>query len=252
MSRDPIQLIQWRLPKRRQPKDEARALRRRFLLLRGVVILAFLVLMAQLWRLQVVEGQQYRAKAEDNRLRLETVGAPRGVIYDRNRTPLVRNVASFSVEIVPAALPEQEREAVIRRAAALLEMQPEQITAKLEEVRGRQDPFMPVPIKRNIDRTTAFTIEEQHDRFPGVVVAAEPIRQYPFGPALSHMLGYIGNISGEEFATLKNEGYELNDELGKSGVEWAFESQLRGRPGKEVFGIEVDATILGGKIVFER
>ncbi|TAK29370.1 MAG: penicillin-binding protein 2 [Chloroflexota bacterium] len=237
---DPIQSIQWRPPKRRRRKDEARALRRRFLLLRGVIMIAFLVLAVQLWRLQVVEGQQYRAKAEENRLRLDTIRAPRGVIYDRNRSPLVRNVASFTVGVVPAALPKQQREEIIARAAALLGMPPEQIISKLEEAKGRQDPFTAVPIKRNIDRTTAFTIEEQHDRFPGVVVAAAPIRQYPFGPTLSHVLGYVGHISAEEYATLKDEGYRLNDEVGKAGVETTFESYLHGRPGSEI--IEVDAT----------
>ncbi|MCL5960265.1 MAG: penicillin-binding protein 2, partial [Chloroflexi bacterium] len=78
----------------------------RFIAFRVFVVILFLILSGQLWKLQVVEGKRYQQKAERNRLRMMTVPSPRGVIYDRNKTLLVRNIPSFTVSVVPADLPK--------------------------------------------------------------------------------------------------------------------------------------------------
>ena len=97
-------------------------MQRRLMLLRLAIVLAFAALGVRLWRLQIVDTDQYRAWADENRFRLVSTEAPRGIVYDRQGRILVRNIPSFNVEIVPAYLPDNEgaRRRVLFRLAALL------------------------------------------------------------------------------------------------------------------------------------
>jgi len=86
------------------------------------VVLAFAVLALQTWRLQIVQGGEYLEQAEHNRFRLQSLDAPRGVIYDRDGRLLAGNVPSFTVSVVPADLPEEDEERVLRRLSELLDV----------------------------------------------------------------------------------------------------------------------------------
>ncbi len=104
------------------------------------------------------------------------------------------------------------------------------------EIRG-YNAFNPITIAKNVSRETVAVVEEMHNRFPGVTTDIEPVRKYIDAPAVAHVLGYIGNI-GSEYEKLKDEGYGINDIIGKTGVELAAEKDLRGKDGKRY--IEVD------------
>jgi penicillin-binding protein 2 len=214
-----------------------RGTRVRFILFRVIIGLALVMLLAQLWRLQIVEGQRYQKQAADNRLRLRFVSAPRGIIYDRNSVLLTRNQPSFTVSIVPADLPEDE-ENMILRLAGLLQMPPADIGKKVQE--GRlYSPFSPVVVKTNVPRETAFVIEEQRYLLPGVLVEIESIREYPDGSHSAHLVGYVGRIPGENVADYTVQGYDPNDKVGLTGVELSFESELHGAKGSKI--VEVDS-----------
>lgn len=98
--------------------------RLRMIIFRAIVVISMMVVVLRLWSMQVVSFEDYAAAADENRYRLVSVDAPRGVIYDRQGRLLVHNVPSFAVSVVPGDLPEDEleREAVLRRVADLLEM----------------------------------------------------------------------------------------------------------------------------------
>ncbi|MBI4499215.1 MAG: penicillin-binding protein 2 [Chloroflexi bacterium] len=228
----------WQVKRKKQ--DEGHALRRRLVLLRLLTVLAFVVLAGQLWRLQIVEGSRYQQKAEANRLRLLPLPPQRGVIYDRNHTILARNAPSFTAAVVPADLPEDQQPAVVARLEAILGMPGETITRLIDERRTQRLLFAPVPIKTDLPREQAFILEEHHTELPGVSVLAEPIRAYPEGDEVAHVLGFLGRISAEEYATLKDQGYTINDTLGKMGVEYTYEGLLRGTPGVEQVEVDVN------------
>ncbi len=233
----------WRSQRKRKP-EEGILLRRRFALFRGVMFLTFVVLAAQLWRMQVAEGKYYQQKAENNRIRMVSVPPMRGVIYDRNGDLLVRNVPSFSISIVPADLPKDKETQVAQRLSRLASADPQEIINKVKAGRTPQQYFLPVPVLSGVSRETALSIEELHLELPGVVVEIEPLRRYLAGPGLSHILGYTGRISEEEYSTLSERGYSLQDKLGKTGVERTFEDRLRGTPGLE----QVEVDVYGRKI----
>lgn len=234
----------WRPEKKKQKPDEGQALRRRFLLFKTAVVLTFVVLAIQLWRMQIVEGRYYQQKAENNRIRMVTTPPIRGVIYDRKGDLLVRNVPSFSVSIVPADVPKDKEQMVAQRLSKLTDAQPQAILDKVRAGRTPQQYFLPVNISSAVNEETALTVDEMHMQLPGVTVQIDPVRRYLGGNSFSHILGYLGHISENEYATMKDEGYSLQDKVGKAGVEYSFENELRGRPGEE----QVEVDVYGRKI----
>jgi penicillin-binding protein 2 len=210
-----------------------------FALLRAAVIILFGILVLQLINLQVIKGDEYRRRAEINALREVPLLPSRGLIYDRNMTPLVHNSARFSAAIVPGDLPDRGEAAIYRMLERVLGMSGDEIRQRVRESVEAQGEYSPAVVKQDIDRDTALVLMELEPHAPGLRVLIEPTRQYTTGALLSHVLGYVGAISAEEYADLKDKGYLYQDFIGKSGVELTYEEVLRGRPGRKL--IEVDA-----------
>lgn len=232
----------------------------RYTVFQILILAAFGVILLRLWDLQVISSAQYRDSADRNRFRLVPIDAPRGIIYDRLGRILVRNVPSFAVSIVPGGLPQstEERHAVLARVGELLGMPvtatqqvadgadtgvllsgPNQLS--IQEILDKRSigQYSPVRIASNVNRQVAFIIEEEHLDLPGVIVEAEPLRNYAEGPLMAHILGYMGRISVEQLGSYTQKGYRPDDLVGLSGIEWTQESVLRGLPGQK--HIEVDA-----------
>jgi penicillin-binding protein 2 len=237
---------------------------RRLFLFRLLVVQFFLLLVGQLFRLQIVEGPRYAGQAEQNRIRKLFTQTLRGVIYDRMGKLLVRNIPSFSISIVPADLPPAtvastqplvtgstasagadlaasgvSEDAVLARLSKLLQLDKKEIASKVDA--GRDNPFTPVLLKAHVDRDVALMIEESRLSLPGVAVDVMPIREYLEGPLLSSVIGYIGRISEEEYAKQQetDRTASINDMVGRMGVENVFDQELRGHKGEKV--VEVDA-----------
>ncbi|MBI4301493.1 MAG: penicillin-binding protein 2 [Chloroflexi bacterium] len=230
----------WRSQRRRKESSPAKGLRRRLNLFRAAAFLFVLIFLAQLGRMQISEGKHYQQQAELNRRRAILVPAERGVIYDRNGQLLVRNVPSFTAAIVSADLPNDKQAEVISKLERLLGVSGASVQEKIVEGRSRQPLYAPIPIQKGLDRETALILKEHQAELEGVVLLTESTRLYEEGSTFAQLLGYVGPISPEEYENLKGEGYDLNDKLGKTGLELTFEKELRGRPGVEE--IEVDAS----------
>jgi penicillin-binding protein 2 len=227
-------------PKRR---EDAYYPGRKFLLLHILIVVLFAILTIQLVRMQVFQGDDYQAQAQNNRLRELQVLPMRGLIYDRNYDadhPLVENVASYSAVIVPADLPAREEAAVFGRLESLLGIPAEEMAQRVRERREDGDPYEALVIKDELDRETALILKELTSYLPGVDLQVEARRDYLDGELTAHILGYVGRISAEEYADLRDEGYILNDRVGKTGIELTYEEILRGEPGKKL--VEMDAS----------
>ncbi len=232
---------------------------KRIALYRAVVLIAFLALVAQLWRLQMVQGEYYQEAADVNRFRLEAEPAPRGVIYDRRGYLLVRNQPRLAVAVVPAYLPEDpvERQTLLIRLANLLEMPVRDSAVKTPAQVARERagqgepgildlvekaelaPYRPARLKEGVSRQVAMKLEEEHLDWPGVLVQAEAVREYLYGPLTSHILGYVGPIPAEQADAYRARGYDPNQQqVGLTGLEYSFEDKLRGQDGQKL--IEVD------------
>lgn len=210
----------------------------RFIAFGLVVIIATGALTARLGYLQLVAGGDYAAQADRQRTVLEAVPSTRGLIYDRNRTPLVANVPTYSVKVRAADLPASIRRPVVERLAALLGKDPAEINATIDASPGSR--FDLIRIASDVPEDTARVISESSVELPGVEVVVETRRDYPQGPLLSQIVGYTGAISPEGLEALKEDGYLPDDLIGKAGVEATYESDLRGIYG--IDRVERDAT----------
>jgi len=215
-----------------------------------MIILMFGALALQLINLQIIQGDEFKQRAEINALREIPLPSARGLIVDRHGQLLVQNSARFSAAIVPGDLPERGEAAVYRLLSSALNVPAEEIDQKVREGVASQGEYSPAIIREDIDRDAALVLMELAPHAPGLQVITEPSRRYLSGSLLSHVLGYTGPISAEEHAVLGDEGYLIQDFIGKSGVESQYESILRGKPGKKL--IEVDAQGRELKVISER
>ncbi len=176
----------------------------RFIVFALVIVLAVGTLTARLFYLQIVEGQDLAAIAARNRTVLEAIVAPRGLIYDRQGRLLVSNVPTYAVKVRPADLPNERRDDVVARLAALIGMDPVDINTAIDGNPGSA--FDLVRVARDVDKDTANLIAESRSDLPGVEVAVEARRQYTDGPLMSQLLGYTGPVSPEALADLRAAG----------------------------------------------
>ena len=212
----------------------------RFLVFALAAILALSALTARLFYLQITNGVEYSALAEQNRTALQSVPAPRGLIFDRKGRPLVTNAAMYSVKVRAADIPEERRDEVVGRLAALLNTDVTEINTAIDTNPGSR--FDLVRIAENVNESTAGIIAESRSELPGVEVAVEAVREYPEGPLVSQVLGYTGPISPEQYEDMREDGYLRDDWIGKAGVEATYETDLRG-----VYGIESVARNASGR-----
>lgn len=240
----------WRSIKPRVERDRSAGNPAAFALLRALVILMFGALILQLINLQVIRGDEFKERAEINALREVPLPAARGLILDRNGQPLVQNSAQFSAAIVPGDLPERGEMAVYRLVSRVTGVPIEEVATKVQDGSENQGVYSPAVIKENIDRDAALQLMELAPHAPGLHVIVEPSRRYLTGSLLSHVLGYVGPISAEEYTALSQDDYLLQDFIGKTGVESTYEDVLRGKPGKKL--IEVDSAGRELKVVSER
>src|SRR3990170_152449 len=208
---------------------------RRLQVLNAIIAVLVGVLVVRLWQLQVLHGARYLQQSEENRVRDYTVIAPRGVIYDRKGRPLVSSRPSFTVAVLPLEL--RRKDEVLANLSAILDLPVEEIQSRIAA--NRERPFEPVRIRRDVGPRVVTMLEENRLDLPGVIILAEPVRHYLYGTLAAHALGYVSEIDEGELAVRRDQGYKSGDLIGRSGVERAYESILRGVDGR--LRMEVDA-----------
>ena len=205
----------------------------------------FAVLLGRTFYLQIVKGQESLRLAQENRFRVLTMRAPRGVIYDRNKTALVKNIPNYEVTVIPTDLPtvSKDREVVYQNLSQILGTPKQKIReiaeSKEDEISNEQKLryTQPILVKKSVTRDVSIIFESKQSELRGFYVGINPIREYLDGGLLSHALGYVGRISEDELA--ENKDYFMTDYIGKTGIEGSYESILKGTDGKE--RIEVDS-----------
>ncbi|MFL5350167.1 MAG: penicillin-binding protein 2 [Hyalangium sp.] len=216
-----------------------RDLKRRFLWLGLTMVGAMGVLALQLYRLQIIRGEEYSAKSVANFVKEVRLRADRGVIKDARGTILVDSRPSFDAFVTPAFCTDCSK-VVLPKLAELLGWDVEQRLKVDEQIRTakRNAPFQPVAVRIDLTRDELDRINARRDILDGVEVVPVPHRNYRSETVLSHVLGYMNEITQEELDRLDADGakYALGDYIGRRGLERYFESRLRGVDGvrKEV------------------
>ena len=198
-------------------------------------IFVFFILIAYSYRLfsmQIIHGDQFKQKSQNISKRTTLIPAQRGEIFDREaNTPMVLNIDSFAVDIVPGEVPRQEFDTVINRLSSILQIPVSQIEKKLP-VSVRRD-FRSIQIKSNVDYSMIVQVAESIDSLPGISWHSKPVRNYVDTRSFSHIIGYVGDITTDELTRFYNKGYTSNSIIGKAGIEKQYDEILRGTDGVE-------------------
>lgn len=198
----------------------------------------------RLFALQIVMGGSFRQKAQNVSQRVTEIPAQRGEIYDRNNNlPLVLNIDSFALDIIPAEMGADRRDTVFQKLAAAIPMPIEEIKKKIPPAYYHL--YQPIEIKDQVPYETIVYIAERIDEFPGVTWHDQPIRNYLETGSFSHVLGYVGDITREELQVLYNKGYQPGSIIGKSGVEKEYDEYLRGKSGRQYLTVDVKGRSVG-------
>jgi len=214
----------------------------------AIVAVSLFTLLARLIQVQLVDGERYRAAAQANQIRLIPVAAPRGVIFDRHGAVMARSRPSFAVALIPSEVTDVHRE--IATLAVILDTGEQPLRYRLLHHLGvtypdfesvvLNEPYGPVMLAEDLPVDAVARLSEVLADLPGVDLEVQPIRDYPHGSEGSHLIGYVGAITQDEYAHLRYQGYSPNDVIGKDGLEFSYDKYLRGTPGGQ--RVVVDAT----------
>ena len=201
-----------------------------------------ILLAARMGYIAIAENEKYKTESESNRVNLSLIPPRRGWLLDRNGAPLASNRADFRVDLIPNRLVNPDK--TLNILGDLLELDQtsvKELKDKVGDARG----FQPIEASSGLDFSQFAAVSVRLPELPGVVPQRGFSRFYPTGPAVGHLIGYVGPASAEEYELDRNPllitpGYKI----GKDGLEKQFEQTLRGVPGAR--RVEVTAS---GRII---
>lgn len=217
----------------------------RLIALQVLVFSLLLTLGGRLWYLQIRNGEQYTAEASRNQVQEVVTPAVRGSILDQNGVPLADNVNRLVVSADRTELLRQPADGriVLARLARLLGMSEKDVAQKVRLCDAKTpqpcwngSPYQPIPITEKATTQEALEIVERRNEFPGITAAPAAVRHYggPDGATTSQVLGYLSPVTDDEIEARKKSGgtpYQRSDQVGRSGLERTYDSELRGTAG---------------------
>lgn len=198
------------------------------------------LLLARTAQLQIISGDEYRSLAENNRIRHRIIPSQRGLIYDRNGIILADNIPSFNLVTTPSRLPEDASslEEIYKKIAGLSGQDIEVIKNVVSAATANNETVL---LADNIPYEAGIIVAADQNDYQALDLEVSSSRRYVTNniPTLSHILGFTGIISPEEYSNRADDSYRRFDVIGKQGIEKYFEKELRGTFGEET--VEVDA-----------
>jgi penicillin-binding protein 2 len=218
---------------KKNPKEPAMDFELRVSVVQYLVLAIFVILGIRFYVLQVARHEEYKNRAENNRIREIPLIAPRGAILDRNGKILVDNTPAFNIIVYPEDIPtKDEKEQTVNALAEYLEIDRDDAFREINNpLRAKTDPILVKQKASEADRAWIAAHQEEH---PEIAIEMQPQRVYPYGKSACHALGYIGQISAKQLENPKYEeaGYKTGDIIGLGGIEAYYDKILRGQNGK--------------------
>jgi penicillin-binding protein 2 len=207
-----------------------------------ICLMGFLAVLLGRTGYLMAQSGSFKARSDSNRIRSIPVPAARGIIFDRNGVQLTDNVPDLQLAVVPADLPTdpEARSYAVSAIAALSGATPEAAEQVLADYPAKS--YEPVTIAERVTRDQAIALTIAKNDYPAIRITPGSHRYYSLSntvTSLSHILGYMGRIRSEDIKNVKSGNYQPTDAIGRTGLEYQYESQLRGVPG--VKKVEVDA-----------
>ena len=200
-----------------------------------IVAVVFCVFVFRMWHLQVLKGSEYKKIDEYNRLRVLSIPASRGIIFDRYNKPLVKNVPSFDISVVKEDISGDSE--VLSGLAHLIGVKYEDVQSRIRKSSAK--PFRPVVLKQDVSFKDVARIEARKSDFPGLHINIVESREYTYGHSASHLIGYLGSPATGQLNSPEYRNVSAESFVGQFGIEKVYDNTLRGIAGKKI--IEVNA-----------
>ncbi|MCY9824747.1 penicillin-binding protein 2 [Vibrio chagasii] len=218
--------------KMRDHKSEVNLFRNRVIVAFIGILLFTLVLVGNLYRLQVQNFDSYQTRADGNRIKVLPIAPTRGLIYDRNGVLLAENKLVFSLTMIPEQTKDVDE--MLSKLNEYIPLNKEQITRFKKRYRNTRR-FKSVTLLENLTEKEIAKFSVHQYLFPGLSIDTNLKRFYPNGEVLTHVLGYVAHINDNDLRKLEEQGKEANYQattiIGKLGVERYYEDILHGQKG---------------------
>jgi penicillin-binding protein 2 len=213
-------------------EDDSQNLRARLRVIQILAILMITALGVRLYYLQIVRGAYYAERAENQRIRLLPIPAPRGVILDRNNKLLVDSRPIYNIILSREDIKGKDFSEIIKPYAKGLGVDADELNSRFEQLKS-QPAFESFMIKENVSPADIAWVDAHGLEFPELRVELQPQRRYPENGTLCHVLGYVGEISPEQLESpqYKDKGLKPGDIVGQEGLEKVYDDYLRGKDG---------------------
>ena len=219
---------------------EIRLFRIRLAICAAIVVALFGLLFSRFFYLQVSQVEHYTTLAEANRINIQPLTPNRGLIFDRNGEILAQNYTAYTLEIIPDQV--KNLESAIDELATVVEITSED-RRRFNKLKRESTRFKSLPIRSRLTDIEVARFAENQYRFPGMDIKAYPLRHYPKGELVSHVIGYIGRINDKDLeqfdADKQLKNYRGSTHTGRIGIEKSYENALHGQTGFEQ--VEMDA-----------
>ena len=221
-------------------KKPADSLKGRFTGVGIFSVAVFGTLAAKLWSMQILSSEDYANKAASNLYTTVSTPAPRGYIYDADGIALVKNRSSQTVLADADVVDDHD---VVARLSAVLGIPQAIVRQRIQSTTAGAQSQRVVASDVRL-RDVAF-IAEHSDAFSGVTVETRTVRDYPFGALCAHALGYTGTPSEDQVSNApSNRDIQLTDDVGKSGIESAYDNLLAGDHGQRVVTVDAQGNVV--------
>lgn len=232
------------------PKAGVGELRERIRWVAIVATVGIFLLVVRLFQIEILEAGHWSQLAEDNVLRRIDLPSTRGVIRDARGRVVATNRPSYNVYVIPGYFRSEN----FPRLAEYLGLNRDERDRLEARMRGAEGPrrYHHLLARADIDRDALALIETHRADFPGVRVIAAPVRQYPFGDLAAHAIGFVNEVNADDLREYEGRDYRAGERIGRSGVERAWESILRGRRGWVRLERDVRGVLLSSRSLFEQ
>src|SRR5713226_2205767 len=212
--------------------DSSQNLRVRLRIIQVLVLVMLAVLGVRLYLIQIINGARYAEIAENQRIRLLPIPAPRGVIFDRNGHLLVDSRPIYAVILSREDTRSIDRTSLIKPLSDGLNIDPGILRERFDQVKS-QPAFESILIKEDAGLADIAWVDAHQLEYPALRVDQTPQRRYPANGMLAHVLGYVGEVSPEQLKQqeFRDRGYKPGDIIGQDGLEAVYDEYLRGRDG---------------------
>lgn len=227
--------------KLKMEKDAYEPPRHGIIFLQALVGIFFFVFVVRFWYLQVHRGPEFTRQAQDNRIRHERIFAPRGRILDDNGKVLADNRIAWGLSLVREDC--QDIPATLAQISSWFNLPLRYVQEKYAQDRAKVKPFEPILLITDIDFDLVAKIEAEIHQWPGVEIVVRTKRHYPENELFAHVLGYVGEANEQEMEA--DTALALGDLVGKAGLEYKLEKDLRGSKGMYEVEVDAHARVLG-------